>query len=254
MIKDDYKTFQQMLNFWVVQTNNNIEDEGLRVNSLTQITETNALEAEKEYSNPHFHAEYLEYSNFSICISFFKKGQYKGERVNYIVWENEKEREKEIKWWINIIYSYDQQSMRICYRNDIESNRDLQEFKDYLTQNGYDQEKTYSLEELSLNSDKPTEKVIDLFNYFEKTITDAKNFIAATNYKNDYSKVLLKSKNVIFHGAPGTGKTYLAKKIATDIVSNGETDDYCDLIGEKKIKLNLFNFIQVMITPILLKD
>jgi len=28
--------------------------------------------------------------------------------------------------------------------------------------------------------------------------------------KNSYSKILLESKNIIFRGAPGTGKSYLA--------------------------------------------
>ena len=37
--------------------------------------------------------------------------------------------------------------------------------------------------------------------------------------KNPYSKLLLESKNIIFRGAPGTGKSYLAKEIAADIIS-----------------------------------
>ena len=45
-------------------------------------------------------------------------------------------------------------------------------------------------------------------------------------YRNPYSSVLLESKNIIFRGAPGTGKSYLAKEIAADIISNGYFDDY----------------------------
>lgn len=33
-------------------------------------------------------------------------------------------------------------------------------------------------------------------------------------YLNPYSTMLVESKNIIFRGAPGTGKTYLAKEIA----------------------------------------
>ena len=44
-----------------------------------------------------------------------------------------------------------------------------------------------------------------------------------------YSGWLLKSKNIVFRGAPGTGKTYLSKQIAADIISGGYTDKWADL-------------------------
>lgn len=40
-------------------------------------------------------------------------------------------------------------------------------------------------------------------------------------YRNPFSSMLIESKNLIFRGAPGTGKSYLAKEIAADIISNG---------------------------------
>jgi GGDEF domain-containing protein len=36
-------------------------------------------------------------------------------------------------------------------------------------------------------------------------------------YRNPFSSMLIASKNLVFRGAPGTGKSYLAKEIATDI-------------------------------------
>ena len=35
--------------------------------------------------------------------------------------------------------------------------------------------------------------------------------------KNPYSKILLESKNIIFRGAPGTGKSYLAKACSSTV-------------------------------------
>lgn len=53
-------------------------------------------------------------------------------------------------------------------------------------------------------------------------------------YRNPFSSMLIESKNLIFRGAPGTGKSYLAKEIAADIISNGHFDDYTRLTDEQK--------------------
>lgn len=61
-------------------------------------------------------------------------------------------------------------------------------------------------------------------------------------YKNEYSRVLLASKNIIFHGAPGTGKSYLAKEIAADIISDGYYDDCSLLSDEQKQQVEFVQF------------
>lgn len=61
-------------------------------------------------------------------------------------------------------------------------------------------------------------------------------------YRNAYSSKLIESKNIIFRGAPGTGKSYLAKEIATDIVSNGYYDDYTLLTDEQKQQIEFVQF------------
>lgn len=62
------------------------------------------------------------------------------------------------------------------------------------------------------------------------------------DYRNPYSAALLASKNMILRGAPGTGKSYLAKQIATDIVSNGYLDDYTSLSDEQKRQIEFVQF------------
>lgn len=61
-------------------------------------------------------------------------------------------------------------------------------------------------------------------------------------YINPFSSMLIASKNLIFRGAPGTGKSYLAKEIATDIISNGYFDDYTLLTDEQKKQVEFIQF------------
>lgn len=57
-----------------------------------------------------------------------------------------------------------------------------------------------------------------------------------------YSDTLLKSKNIILHGAPGTGKSFLAKQIAADIVSSGKKCVYTELSDEEKSQIEFVQF------------
>ena len=61
-------------------------------------------------------------------------------------------------------------------------------------------------------------------------------------YQNSFSSMLIKSKNLIFRGAPGTGKSYLAKEIAADIVSNGYEKEYSHLTEEQKKQAEFVQF------------
>ncbi len=61
-------------------------------------------------------------------------------------------------------------------------------------------------------------------------------------YLNEFSSMLIKSKNLIFRGAPGTGKSYLAKEIAADIVSDGYFKDYTLLTDEQKKQIEFVQF------------
>lgn len=61
-------------------------------------------------------------------------------------------------------------------------------------------------------------------------------------YQNPYSQTLIESKNIIFHGAPGTGKSHLAREIAADIISDGYYDKLEQLDDEQKKQVEFVQF------------
>lgn len=73
----------------------------------------------------------------------------------------------------------------------------------------------------------------------EKPLSPEKTF---NGYRNPYSNKLIESKNIIFRGAPRTGKTYLAREIAADIISDGYFDDYTLLTDEQKEQVEFVQF------------
>lgn len=87
-------------------------------------------------------------------------------------------------------------------------------------------EKEEKEEQISANDNADKEKLVQEYN----------------GYLNPYSSMLIKSKNIIFRGAPGTGKTYLAYEIAADIISYGYCDNYRLLTEEQKQQVEFVQF------------
>lgn len=76
----------------------------------------------------------------------------------------------------------------------------------------------------------------------KESVPEAEPVQNTSGYNNPYSSMLLESKNLIFRGAPGTGKSYLAKEIAADIVSDGYYDDCKSLTYEQRQQVEFVQF------------
>lgn len=76
----------------------------------------------------------------------------------------------------------------------------------------------------------------------KESVPEAEPVQNTSGYNNPYSSMLLESKNLIFRGAPGTGKSYLAKEIAADIVSDGYYDDCKSLTDEQRQQVEFVQF------------
>lgn len=61
-------------------------------------------------------------------------------------------------------------------------------------------------------------------------------------YNNPFSSSLIETKNLILRGAPGTGKSYLARQIAADIISNGYYESFTQLSEEQKKQVEFVQF------------
>lgn len=102
------------------------------------------------------------------------------------------------------------------------------------------------LEAIPVEADFPTDEEIQsiLIKFWEEV--DAR-YVPAKDQGVDsevekYVQALKESKNVIFHGAPGTGKTFLAKMVAADIVSNGATTDLTTLSPDLQSHIGFVQF------------
>lgn len=91
----------------------------------------------------------------------------------------------------------------------------------------------YELKEYNPQDKKLIDKIS---NYIRKTQMDCS--------MKKYINLLKQNYNIIFTGAPGTGKTYLAKQIAAKIIFNDDNKEYTEELEENEDFKNQCKFVQ----------
>ncbi len=152
-------------------------------------------------------AEWQDYDIGKICINIqgqFGTGYYS--KKCYLNWEST---------GINIYAQWNPQKSRIISLG-------LTEYVYWETPPYYmDSEPLFPIASLGLyDGQEPNEIISAMFRQFSESLINNKTYHMTEMYQND----LLANKNLILHGAPGTGKTYLAQNIASQIIIHKDKD------------------------------
>lgn len=159
--------------------------------------------------------------------------------------------------WINLIYDWESKMFE-GPSLIISSGNKKSDFKKNFSENikiysnessTYDSKWELSNDKNKLKNSDDYERIftrmIDLYHEMsylnDEAITTNIEGNDVSSYKK-YVTSLLNSKNIIFRGAPGTGKSYLAKNIATLIVSDNRTTNYNDLTIDEKEQIEFVQF------------
>ncbi|WP_317335202.1 AAA family ATPase [Streptococcus orisratti] len=203
MVEQKYKDFKYLLKRFVEQSHVNLIDVERRKTELgISGFESNSYTKEKNFC-------YLSIDDISFHIHLFNNGSYgpksgKGRTtlpyINISVGEGT---------WANLRVTFENfhiVSFHIVIWEQ-RTNRDIQEIGSYLVKDlGIDDE-----------SD-PNEKLQEFYDNYISLNSVQKEIGGLNMMTDDYIQKLQASKNLIFRGAPGTGKTYLARQIAAEMI------------------------------------
>ena len=142
-------------------------------------------------------------SQITININGFAWNKYASD-LNYLNWKDS---------WYNVRAKWDEQKHSVIgfyFTKDSDHNQTGNE---------------YEITKLSLyDYDEPNDFLKQMYLDFKKLKNATEDSMSNENRNENIKTLLLNNHNIILHGAPGTGKTYLAKDIVIDLIFEDEND------------------------------
>ena len=209
--KNEYQKFKHLLEYfvahleWMINKDENTKGYNAYIKTLVDNNKFSSTgQGHKRENIQRQIINWCDYDNGKICINiqFNPKAGYKA-KANYLNWEST---------GLNVIADW---------KNDNIDALALVEYQWQPTKKWIDLNMNKSVTELGLfDNNEPNDNLKIFFDKFNSLIVEwNKDIQNKRNMKTikPYIDLLKSNKNLILTGAPGTGKTYLAKQIAKEM-------------------------------------
>lgn len=243
--EDDYKKFADLLNFFVEHNDENVrimakkkegnkEDKEVQGLCHTDSKKEDFVEYWSHNGYPQLRHGFNTLSTglkFSMC--FFKSGAYATPNSTYINADGS---------YLNIRPSFLKGSKIISELragwHPVKSEEPWQKTMPALS---------CAVNDLDLSAEKPNrlvKQMLDLIVQLNKIDKFKHHNMTSARYNrlSERAKQLIEVRNIIFHGAPGTGKTTVARKIAAELLSVDYDND--EQLSEQLNESRQYEFVQ----------